>query len=322
MPKDLEYYMAQARKIEAHREAGVEKEIRKLYKAMLKDLQQFMSETYVRYAEEDKLTYGMLQKAGYDARFLAEIEQRINLATPQAANELRQLVEQTYEAAYTEMVKGVMKQGGSGLSDAFAESVAITPEQIRAAVENPVSGLTLTDTLEKNRKDIIYNIKRSVGIGLMNGDRYTTVAKRIAEFVDGDYKKAVGIARTETHRVREAGNVEAAVKVDKALQAGTTGMRMCKVWRTMKDERVRPQQRRKTKTGWKTTYSKGGANHVKMDGQVRLANEPFDMGHGGITAMAPGQSGNAGDDINCRCYASYVMMTDEEYFQKTGKHFK
>ena len=321
MAKDLEYYIAQARRIEEHRVAGVEKEIRKLYKSMMADLQQFMSGVYVQHAEDDKLTYAMLQKAGYDARFLEEIEQRLNISTPKAAAELRKLVEETYKAAYEGMVQGVVKAAQVPLDAVFAGSVAITPEQIRAAVENPVSGLTLSDRLEKNRKEIIYNIKQAVGVGLMNGDRYTTMAKRIAEHLDGDYKKAIRIARTEAHRVREAGNSDAAVNVDKELQGGTTGMRLVKTWRSMKDERVRPQQRRKTGKGWKTTYSKGPANHMKMDGQVRLADEPFDMGHHNLTAMAPGQSGNAGDDINCRCYASYTMMSDAEYYAKTGKHF-
>ncbi len=321
MAKDLEYYIAQARRIEEHRVAGVEKEIRKLYKTMLKDLQQFMSGVYVQHAEDDKLTFAMLQKAGYDARFLEEIEQRLNLSTPKAAAELRKLVEDTYKAAYEGMVQGVAKASQVPLDAAFAGSLAITPEQIKAAVENPVSGLTLTDRLEKNRKEIIYNIKQAVGVGLMNGDRYTTMAKRIAEHVDGDYRKAIRIARTEAHRVREAGSSDAAVKVDEEMQGGTTGMRLVKTWRSMEDERVRPQQRRKTRKGWRTTYSRGPENHMKMNGQVRLADEPFDMGHGGYTAMAPGQSGNAGDDINCRCYASYHMMSDAEYFKKTGKHF-
>lgn len=317
MAKDLEYYLAQARRIAAHREANAEKEIRKLYKSMLKDLQQFMGDTYLQYAEDDKLTFGMLQKAGYDARFLSEIEQRINLATPKAAQELKELVEKTYEAAYTEMVKGVAKKGG--LDAAFFDAVAITPEQVKAAVENPVSGLTLSDVLEKNRKDVIYNIKKAVGVGLMNGDRYTTMAKRIAEYVDNDYKKAVTIARTETHRVREAGNVAAAQAVDKEMQNGTSGMRMTKTWKTMKDERVRPQQRRKGKKGWKTRIGKG-ANHMQMEGQTVLANEKFLLGNG-VEADAPGNSGDAGNDINCRCYASYEMMDDETFFKKTGRHF-
>lgn len=316
--KDLEYYLAQARRIAEHREAGAEKEIRRLYKAMLKDLQTFISDTYVQYAKDDKLTYAMLQEAGYNARFLEEIEQRLNISTPKAAKALRQLVEETYDAAYKAMVDGVAR-GASGLETEFAESIAITPEQVKRAVENPVSGLTLSDTLEKNRREIIYSIKRTVGVGLMNGDRYTTMARRISEQVDGDYKKAICIARTETHRVREAGNHDAAQYADKELQKGTTGMRMCKTWKTMKDERVRPQRRRKGKKGWSTRMGKG-PNHMILDGQTVLADEDFDL-KDGHTAPVPGMSGVAGHDINCRCYASYEMLTDAEFFAKTGKHF-
>ena len=48
---DLEYLLAQARRIEEHREAGAEAEIRKAYRALLKDLKAFISDTYVKYAE-------------------------------------------------------------------------------------------------------------------------------------------------------------------------------------------------------------------------------------------------------------------------------
>lgn len=317
--KDIEYFLAQARRIAAHREEDSERIIRKIYKHMLKDLQTFVSDTYVKYAEDDVLTFAMLQRAGYNARFLEEVEKNINVATPKAAKELRALVEETYRIAYEGMVDGVAKAGVEGLDKVFAESIAITPEQIKAAVENPVSGLTLKDTLEKNRREIIYSIKQTVGVGLMNGDRYTTMAKRIAEQVDGDYKKAIRIARTEAHRVREAGNHDAALYVDDKLQKGTTGMRMVKKWITMKDERVRPQRRRKGKKGWSTKMGRG-PNHMVLDGQVVLSNEPFDLGSG-VKAMAPGQSGVAGHDINCRCCVSYEMLTDAEYFAKTGKHF-
>lgn len=321
MAKDLEYYLAQARRIEAHREAGVEKEIRKIYTDLLKDLRATLTEAYTKWGTDDRLTFADLQKAGYHARFLEEIQQRVDVATKMQAARLRTTVKQAYELAYKAMEEGVVKAGADylELDKQFRNSIAISPEQIKAAVNNPVSGLTLADRLEKHRKDIIYNIKQTVGVGLMNGDRYTTMAKRIAESLDGDYKKAIRIARTEAHRVKEAGRIDAATNVDAAMKNGSSGMRMVKTWKSMKDERVRPQSRRKTKKGWVTKMS-GNANHMKMDGQVRLADELFDLGSG-VTATAPGQSGDAGNDINCRCYASYKMMTDAEYFQKTGKHF-
>ena len=316
---DLDYLLAQARRIAEHREEGAEQEIRKAYKKLLKDLRAYIGDIHVRYANGDgSLDFAALPKAGYDARFLEEIEERIGVASRKAARELHELVNETYKLAYESMVQGVVAQEVDGLDDVFAETVAITPDQIKNVVNNPVMEVAL----EKNHRDIVYEIKQAVAVGLMNGDRYDTVAKRITGLLDADkgaYKRAVRIARTETHRVIEMGNHDAAIQVDEELQKGTTGMRMVKVWKTMKDERVRPQRRRKGKRGWTTKMGRG-ANHMKLHGQTALENEPFDLG-GGVKAMSPGQSGVAGHDINCRCYASREMMTDAEYFEATGKHF-
>ena len=284
----------------------------------MKDLQQFVSDTYVQYAEDDRLTFAMLQKYGYEARFLEEIEQRIIKTTFQESEMLHQLVNDTYSLAYKGMVDGVLNSAPDALDAAFAGSVAMTPEQIKNVVQNPVMDLALS----RNHSAIVYDIKQAVAVGMMNGDRYTTVARRIAELLDSDkgaYKKAIRIARTETHRVREAGNHDAAMYVDTELQKGTTGMRMTKKWLSMKDERVRPQKLKKTKKGWVKTMGKG-PDHMKMHGQIVLEDELFDLLDGNSTMM-PGSSGVAGHDINCRCTVRRELMTEAEYYAKTGKHF-
>lgn len=320
MAKDLEYYLAQARRIAAHREEGAEEAIRKEFKKLLKDLKAYIGEVHEKYAAADgTLSFADLQKAGYDARFLEEIERRIGVATPRVAKELHKLVNETYELSYKSMVEGVEKVAkGADLGETFSDAVAITPEQIKAAVSNPY----MENALLRNHQSIVYDIRQAVAVGLMNGDRYTTIANKITVALDkenGPYKNAVLIARTEAHRVREAGNNDAAAAVDTELQKGTTGMRMCKTWKTMKDERVRPQRRRKGKGGWSSKMGKG-ANHMKLEGQTVLASDLFDLlDHN--TAPAPGSSGVAAHDCNCRCYASFAMLTDAEFFALSGKHF-
>ena len=321
MAKDLEWYEAQARRIAAHREAGAEKEIHKIFKSLLKDLKAYVGEVHEKYAKGDgTLSFADLQAKGYDARFLAEIEKRIGVATPKVAKELHALVEEVYELSYQSMVQGVEKVAkGTDLGETFSEVVQITPQQIKAAVGNPHMEVALL----KNHKTIIYDIRQAVGIGLMNGDRYSTIAKRITTALDkenGPYKNAVLIARTEAHRVREAGNDDAGVAVDKALQDGTSGLRMTKTWKNMGDERVRPQYVRKSKKGWKRGISKSSANHMILNGQVVLADEKFDLKDGNF-ASCPGCSGVAGHDCNCRCRASRRLMTDAEFFKATGRHF-
>ena len=62
-----------------------------------------------------------------------------------------------------------------------------------------------------------------------------------------------------------------------------------------------------------------GANHMRLDGQTVLADENFDL-KDGHTAPAPGMSGVAGHDINCRCIVVREVMDDAEFFAKTGRH--
>lgn len=293
---DLDRLLAQVRRIEEHREKGAEKEIRKVYQELLKELRYYLADAYTQYAEDDQLSYGILQKHSYYARFLEEVEQKINDISPEVKRLIRSTVDQTYEYTYNGMLDCVKKAVAA--PEIAVGLKACTPDIIRRAVENPVSKLTLNDRLEKHRKEIVYNIKQDISVGLMNGDRYSTMANRIKKSVDGDYKKAIRIARTETHRVREAGNHDAAVSVDDVLKTGESGMRMMKTWKTMKDERVRPAKAK----GKNRKY-----DHRKMDGVTILVDEEFTLPSGAKT-MAPGQSGVAGEDINCRCYLSYGLQ--------------
>lgn len=318
MDKKLQRLLNQLRKIEEHRERGAYTAIRKEYKAALKDVRRFLGEEYAKLAEDGKLTYEILRGKQEYSRFLEEVQQRFAYVGVRETQQITKAVEETYEAAYKGMVDAVSKAGDDREALA-AIKFGLSPEVIKSAVENPIAGLTLVDSLEKHRAEIIYNIKKQIGIGLTNGDSMPTMAKRIQKSLEGDYQKAIRIVRTEVHRVREAGHVDAAQHLDKVVQSGKSGKRMTKTWRTMKDERVRPNRLRKTKSGWKRSVG-GTANHVKMEGVTVLADELFDLG-GNVKAMAPGQSGDASNDINCRCIVEYNLMSDEEYFAATGKHF-
>ena len=302
---NLDYLLAQVRRIEEHREKGTEAKIRKNYQEILKELRHYLADTYSQYAEDDKLTYEILQRHSRYARFLDEVEKKINDLSPETKRLIRSTVEQVYEHTYSGMIDAVQDRA----QDVVSGLKGCTQAILRRAVENPVSKLTLNDRLEKHRKEIIYDIKQAITVGLMNGDRYSTMAGRIKQSVDGSYKKAIRISRTETHRVREAGNLDAARSVQEALSSGNVPLQMMKVWKTMKDERVRPAKQK----GRNKQY-----DHRKMDGVAVKIDEEFILPSGAKT-MAPGQSGVAGEDINCRCYLSYELRkVDEESVKQTG----
>ena len=68
----------------------------------------------------------------------------------------------------------------------------------------------------------------------------STMARRISEQLDKDYKKATQITRTECHRVREAGWQDSSERINDILKDSGSDYVMVKVWKTKK--------RRKSKT--------------------------------------------------------------------------
>lgn len=304
---ELERYLVQVRRIAESREAGAERKIRKMYKELAEDLNAWLGNVYAKYAEDDRLDYNILRSKGQYARFLEEVQLKIDGIYPDLKSEVENLIDTTYKVCWHGMYNGVTKSKRvEDLKKTFSASKSITPEQIKAAVQNPISKLRLNPVLNRNRKQIISNIRREIGIGLSNGDRMSTMARRIQHHVDNDRSKAMLIARTEAHRVREVGFNDSAERIDKIMQDNNSEYRMVKTWRNVGDLSVRNTDK---------------ANHVDMEGQTVLADEEFTMIRSGAKAKCPGTSGIAAEDCNCRCRASRDIMNDEEFYSATGRHF-
>lgn len=288
----LRRYYRELRRASDRREARSEINIRRIYKQILRETDAIIAAEYRKFAVDDRLDYGALQRANQYARFLEEVAEGLSTATRKVSRELLAVVQDVYTLNYDGVVSAVHTLTREELREALQSVRNARPEVIRAAVQNPVSGLTLSDTLERNRANIIYDIKRQINAGLSNGDRYSTMARRIQKSLDEDYRKALRIARTETHRVRESGLNDVANDIQEAIDEGDSGIVMVKTWINMDDSRVR-------------------TDHIEMQGQIRKTDDDFDLPDGS-TAMSPGNSGVAKQDINCRCYASYDLLTREE----------
>lgn len=319
MPKaeqSLNDLLHEIRRIEQSREVLTEKKIRKIYKQLLKELNHFLADEYLKYSKDGILTVAMLQEKSRYAKFLEEIESHVNNLTPEIVALIKNTVEDTYTACYKGMSESVLKAKDTKSALNYLKDLSIRPEVMKRAIENPVSGLTLPDILEKNRKEVIYDIKQQVNIGLMNGDRYETTAKKVAERLDISYGKATNIVRTETHRVTESGFMDCAKDISDSLDG--SGLVYTAAWRTMKDERVRPQHRYRTKSGWKTSISRNGANHQKMEGVIIQVGDKFQI-EPNVYAECPSTSGTARNDCRCRCFLEYTLMSVEKFEELTGK---
>lgn len=287
----------------------------------MKDLRTFLAENYAKYADKDgRLYISTLDAKRHRATFLREIMTNVDSISPALKEEMETLIDVTYSKCYEGMLEALKKANADGRFAEVTKDLTVRPEVLKRAINNNISKLTLPPLLERYRNEVIYQIQQELNIGLLNGDRYEQMANRIADRVGVSKSKAMNIARTETHRNIESGFMDCAEHLGKGLEG--SDLIYAATWRTMKDERVRPQQRRKTKSGWKTTYSKNGANHQVMEGQTVKVGEDFDLGYYSgrkVTAKAPSKSGVAAHDCNCRCFLEYNLMTVEEFAKATNQ---
>lgn len=320
MPKSeqsLNELLYDLKRIEENREKLTEKKIRKIYKSLMEDLNAFLADEYLKYADDEGvLSYSTLQEKSREARFLEEIVEKVDGIAPEIKKEIMGLVEKTYSNCYIGMQKAVKKASNTKELAAIMTDTTIRPETLKQAVNNNITKLTLPHALEKNRQEVVYQIKQELTMGMINGDRYETMAKKISERVNVSYGKATNIVRTESHRNIESGFMDCAEDISTGLDG--SGLVYTATWHNMGDSRVRPNRRIKTKHGWKTTRSKNGADHIKMEGVTIRVGDKFKL-ESGVYAKCPSMSGVARHDCNCRCFLEYDLMTEEEFNKLPNK---
>ena len=201
----LDELLHEVRRIEEHRATLTEKRIKSIYQSLMKDLNSFISEEYIKYADEDgKLFLSYLDSKNKRAKFLSEIVRNVDGISPQVKREMLDLVDKTYEKSYRGIVSAVKKADDTRELLSSTKTL-VKPEVLKQAVNNNIEKLTLDAVMEKHRAEIIADIQQTLNIGLMNGDRYETMAKRIQERLGVSYSKATNIVRTESHRNIESG---------------------------------------------------------------------------------------------------------------------
>ena len=272
-------------KTNANRLSRQQTAIKKQYEEMLQGILQDVSGYYTKLEQGGKLTLEEMAKYKRLDSLVKQIESQSRQLTKQRQNALVAYLKESMKYSYEYMAYGIETETLARLG--FSQ---IKSEQILASINNPIRGLTLNETLEKNRKEVVYQLRTRLTQQLVKGSSYRTMATALKDVVENDYRKAITIARTETHRVTEAGKQEAVTR------ATNQGIVMKKKWNTSRDSRVR-----------KTTRS----NHVALDGQTVSSDQSFNLGKG-VTAMTPGQSGKAEHDINCRCFVTYSVERVEK----------
>jgi len=151
---------------------------------------------------------------------------------------------------------------------------------------------TLSELLYNNDIKNIATIQQQITQGFIQGWSVDKVSENITDKVDTMIFNADRIARTEMNRAANAGAHAASV------DAESQGLRIRRVWVATLDEKTRPE-------------------HQELDGQEVGADEPFEVN--GETAMFPGDFGDPGMDINCRCTVA-TFAGDFEPDSRMGKN--
>lgn len=151
----------------------------------------------------------------------------------------------------------------------------VNPKVIEEALNDPISGRSLDSRFIRNRRRLLESIEEGITQGLIRGESYREMAKRISDVMDKDMNRALMTARTEAHRIQTKGRLHAYETAERY------GAEIERVWDATLDTDTR-------------------STHQSMDGQVADENGMF-TNENGDQAEGPGLFGDPSEDINCRC---------------------
>jgi len=249
---------------------STEKAVLGAYKQGLDSTRLQMAKIYEKYAQEGVLTYAEMTKYNRLNSMYKGMQETLKEVYKTSGKEIRTLAADVYEESFFRYGWDIEQKIGADLSYGLLD-----PKVVQASVENPISGLTLKETLAKNRLNVVTNLKQNITQGLVLGESYDKMARRIKDTLDGDATKAMRVVRTEGHRNSNQGRL-ASIE-----HAQTKGVDVIMEWRAAFDDRTRD-------------------THAHMDGQRRKVGENF-VSPSGAEGPAPGMLGRASEDVNCRC---------------------
>lgn len=260
-----------------------EREVARRYAKALTEIRAMMAEQYEKYEINGELSYREMLKHDRLKKFMREVNFLLRTNYGDIYKIINELLGDSYVEGYYMTAWAVETSSKTKIGYS-----TVRPETLAAMLDNPIAGLTLTERLELYRTQIIYNIQQQVTQGLQKNEPYSKMAKRLKKSLEGDAVKAMRIVRTEGHRVQES------AKHDAVEHANNSGVVMVKTWNTMEDSRVRREK----------------ADHKRLNNKTIPIDEEFSDGLG--EGKTPGQLGEAGSDINCRCFLTYSIEKIEK----------
>lgn len=277
------------------------REIARRFGVALNEIRTLLAGVFEKYESGGVLT--LEDMARYDR--LSILFREIDFAMARGYKDIQPLIYDALGFSYAESFTMTAWAIESVVAADLAYSAA-SNTQIMAAINMPINKLTLPQRLQANRAAVIQNIRRSILVGINDGQSYGTMIDKVKPILNGDAAKAANTVRTEAHRVMEGGKLAAVEHAD------SQGVIMTKTWNNVGDERVRRSPPGKT-------------DHKILNGVTLLMSEDFKGLKG--KGPGPGHMNHAGEDCGCRCFLTYAIKdvvdrTNEEYTKRTLEAWK
>ncbi|MGG3572858.1 phage minor head protein [Bacillus gobiensis] len=252
-----------------------EKDIDLAFAKRLKDILSQIAEMYRRYSEGGELTITALNKFNRYQKEMALISEQMTKHYKYLLQSMQELMEKTYLENYLRSAF-LYEFESQQLMNYSVPSAQL----LKTAIRNPIPKLTLPKLMETHRNEIVRGIGIEITQGLLAGEDYSRMARRIENTVNFSRNKSRRVARTESHRVQNQSRLD-------SMEQASKFANIEKRWLSTLDVKVRDA-------------------HQKLDNKP--ANDDGFFKFGAMKAKAPGlwtgtwgQYNPANMNINCRC---------------------
>ena len=242
-----------------------ERKLIRAYQLSLKEIRSQIATAYAKYGGSwtDMNKYNRL--ANLEKTISAEIAK----LTGKNAVTLKKgiadvFVESYYRTAYA-LESGAQAKLGFG---------QLNPKTIEAAIQNPLDRVGFLRRNRDNQARLTRQLQEQLTQGLIRGESFQQTARRVKDRMDVGASNALRIVQTEQHRAQTQGRLSS---FDGAEEAG---VEFTRIWTSTLDDRTRE-------------------DHQDMDGEEANEDNLFDLD--GNMVEGPGLTGEARQDINCRC---------------------
>jgi SPP1 gp7 family putative phage head morphogenesis protein len=262
------------------------------YQAALKEIRADIALVFEKYGGN----YTEMVKYNRLANLEKDISDQIRILTGKNAMTLKQGTAGAFEDSFYRTGFAIEREAQKALEvQVKLRFGMLSPKTIEAAVQNPLDrygagkrkdSLGFLFRNSKNSETLVRQLNEQLTQGLIRGESYQNVAKRIKERMDVGATNTLRVAHTEMHRCHVEGRLAG------FQQAEKSGVELDYIWTATVDDRTRDM-------------------HADMDGRKADAvvdGRPFFALPDGITVEGPGLTGIPEHDINCRCGVRAEVM--------------